>query len=97
MKVKQVDRSKKMYILWPVKYCTKAGMNLFSLTCELLQDIKMWNDHKNNIIVETTSGDITLDCQIKTHDGWVAGVEFLSRNTEEAHMVKSSAQLKRKK
>ena len=28
-------------------------------------------------MINTTSGDIILDCQIKTRDGWVAVVNFL--------------------
>ena len=27
-------------------------------------------------MAQSTSGDIVLDCQIKTHDGWVAGAKF---------------------
>ena len=36
MKVHQVDDTERVHILWPVKYCAKAGANLYSLTCELL-------------------------------------------------------------
>ena len=54
-----------------------AGVNLFSLTCKLLQRNKISSNKTNNIIVSTPSGDIILDCQIKTHDDWVAGVNFL--------------------
>ena len=32
------------------------------------------SDHQNNIVVKSTNGDIILDCQIKTYDGWVARV-----------------------
>ena len=48
-----------------------------SLTCKLLQRNKISSDHCNNIMVSYTSGDIILDPQIKTCDGWVARVNFL--------------------
>ena len=35
-KVRQVDGSNKLHTLWPVKYCAKAGVSNFSLTCKLL-------------------------------------------------------------
>ena len=48
MKVKQVDGSERMLVLWPVKYCTKASANLLSLTCKLLQGRKISSDHKKH-------------------------------------------------
>ena len=30
-------------------------------------------------MVNTPTGNIILDCQIKTHDGWVTGVNFLCK------------------
>ena len=60
-------------MLWSVKYCAKISANLFLLTCEKLQVGKISSDHENDIMVETTSGDIILDCQIKTCIGWIAG------------------------
>ena len=35
--VQQVDGTEQVHTLWPVKFCHKAGANLFSLTCKLLQ------------------------------------------------------------
>ena len=36
-------------------------------------------------MVNTLTGNIILDCQIKTRDGWVAGVDFLwDSNNERA-------------
>ena len=34
-----------VHTLWPVKFCPKAGANLFSLTCELLQGNKIPSDY----------------------------------------------------
>ena len=44
---------------------------------------KKSSDHQNNKVVMSTDGDIILDCQIKTHDSWVARVEFLWENSDE--------------
>ena len=77
VKVCQVDGTEQVHTLWPVKFCPKASANIFSLMCELSQGNKIANDHHNNIMVNTPTGNIILDCQIKTHNGWVAGVNFL--------------------
>ena len=74
--VQQVNGTEWVHILWPMKFCPKAGANLFCLTCKLLQGNMISSDHQNNIMVSSTSGNIILDCQIKTHDGWGARVEF---------------------
>ena len=34
----QVDRTKWVHTIWPIKFCPNAGANLFSLTCKLLQE-----------------------------------------------------------
>ena len=34
-------------------------------------------------MVKTSDGKIILDCQIKTHEGWVVGVEFLQEISQE--------------
>ena len=83
VKVCQVGGTEKVYTLWPVKICPKGGANLFSLMCKLLQGNKISGDHQNNIIVNTLTGNIILDCQIKTCNGWVAGVDFLQDSNEE--------------
>ena len=44
---------------------------------------KISSDHHKNIVVTYMSGNIILDCWIKTHDGWVAGVEFLQETHKE--------------
>ena len=31
----------------------------------------------NNMVIQFSDGNIVLDCQIKTHDGWVARVELI--------------------
>ena len=66
-----------------MKFCPKAGVNLFFLTCKLSKRKKISSDNQNNIMVKSTDGDIILDCQIKTHDDWVARVEFLQENSDE--------------
>ena len=65
-----------------VKFCPKAGVNLFSLMCELLQGKTISSNHQNNIMVNSMDGSIILDHQIMTHDGWVAGDEFLQQTNE---------------
>ena len=70
-----------------------AGANLFSLTCELSQGNKISSNETNNIIVSTSIGNIFLDCRIKTHDGWVAGVYFL-RNIVNKKAVSATALFK---
>ena len=72
-----VDGTEHVHTLFPVKFCPKAGGNLFSLTCKLLQGNKVSSDHQNNIVVYTPTGNVILDCLIKTRDDWVAGVDFL--------------------
>ena len=65
------------HIVWPVKYCIKAGTNLLSLTFKLLLGIKYLSDCKNNIAVQSKSGDIVLHCCIMIYDSWVTRVKFL--------------------
>ena len=66
IKVNHVDSGEKLHVLWPMKYCTKAGVNLLSLTCKLLGGSKISSDCKNIIVIQSTSGKIVLDCQVKT-------------------------------
>ena len=35
-------------------------------------------------MVNTTCGNIILDCQIKTHNGWVAKVDFLCKTNDKS-------------
>ena len=51
-----------------------------SLTCKLLQGNKI--DHKNNIGVESSNGNIMLDCCIKAQNGSAAGVKFLCETSQ---------------
>ena len=44
---------------------------------QTLQGSKIKSNHKNNIMVQCSTGDIFLDCCITIHDGWEAGVKFL--------------------
>ena len=44
----------------PVEYNIKASVNLFLMIYELLKGSKILSDHKNDIVVQTMSGDIIL-------------------------------------
>ena len=79
----QVDGTEQVHTLWSVKFCPKAGANLFFLTCKLLQGIKITSDHWNNIVVNTPTGEIIIDCRIKTQNSFVAGVDFLHKANNE--------------
>ena len=67
----QVDGTGWVHTLWLMKFCPKAGANLFSLTCKPLQGKEISSDHQNNIVVNSMNGDNILDHQIKTHDDWI--------------------------
>ena len=58
--VQQVDGTEWVQILWPMMFCPKADVNLFSLTCKLSQEKKISSDHWNNIVVSSTSGILFL-------------------------------------
>ena len=58
VKVHQVNRIEWVHILWPAKFCFKASANLFSLTCKLLQGNRIASDLRNNIVVNTSNGNI---------------------------------------
>ena len=57
------------------RYIPKAG--------KLLQGHKIASDQWNNIIIKTPTGDIILDCWIKTRDGQVTGVNFVCEAQDE--------------
>ena len=48
-----------------------------------MQGNRIKSNQQNNIMVNFSNDDIILDSQIKTHDGWVARVNFLQETTEE--------------
>ena len=48
-----------------------------------MQEKKISNDCIN-IVVKSTDGNIVFDCQTKTHDSCVAGVEFLHEINDES-------------
>ena len=79
----QVYGTEQVCTLWPMKFFPKAGLNLFSLMCELLHGNEIVCDHQNNIVVESSKGVIISDFWIKTHGGWVAGVKFLHETNQE--------------
>ena len=45
VKVLQVDGPEWAHTLWPVKFCLRASMNLFSLTCKLSQGNKISSNY----------------------------------------------------
>ena len=44
VKVHQVNGTEWAHTLWPMKFCPKAGVNLFLLTCKLSQGNKITSD-----------------------------------------------------
>ena len=76
-------------MLQPVKYCAAVSSNQFLLTCLLLQGTNILSNCKNNIVVKATSGNIILDYQMMTHNGWVDGVKiFQEIGPEMAQLAK---------
>ena len=63
--------------------CEVLPQGRFSLTCELSHENKIASDQQNNIVVNTPTDNIILDCWIKTCDSWVAGVDFLCKTNDE--------------
>ena len=72
----QLDGTKCVYTLLPVKCCPRAGASQFSQMCELLQGNKISSKHRFHIVVSSTNDKIILYCWIRTHDGWVTGVKW---------------------
>ena len=72
----------------------KADANIFSLTWKLLQGRTLSNDHQNNIMVNSTHGNIIVNCWIKTYDGWEARVNFLGKQWWEGTISYSPLQEK---
>ena len=91
--IQQVDGTEWVHTLWPVKFCPKAGANLFSLMSKL-QGNKISSDPWNNIVVNSSKGDIILDHQIKTCNSWVDRVEFLLETVKEFKGVLWGQQVK---
>ena len=64
--------------MYPVKYCPRAMENLFCITAALSTSSKLQSNDANNIQLAQSNGTmLTFDRQIKTHNGWVAGVEII--------------------
>ena len=61
VKVHQIGGTEQVHTIWSVKVFPKAGANLFSLTCKLLQGSKIASNHQNNIMVNAPTGDIIHD------------------------------------
>ena len=77
------QRTECVHTLWSMKFFLKADANLFFHDLPSLAGKKIASDQHNNIVVNTPTGDIILDPQIKTHDGWVTGVDFLCKAKNE--------------
>ena len=58
----QANGEEQVHTLWTAKVCPTAGVNLFFLSCKLLQGKKISSNHFNNIMINTPSGNIILDC-----------------------------------
>ena len=65
-KAHQLNGSKRPTILWHMKHCSNAVIDLNSMTCKLLEWNKIKSYNKNKIMI--SNGDIILDHHIKTHD-----------------------------
>ena len=50
---------------------------------QTLQRNKISRDHGNIIVFKSSKGNVILDGQIKTHDGWVSGFKVLLEKAEE--------------
>ena len=79
----QVNGTEQVHTLWPMKFCPKAGANLFSVMCKRSKGNMISIDHQNNIMVSTTCGNIILDCRIKTCKGQVTRVKFLQQTKDQ--------------
>ena len=44
---------------------------------QLLHGTKILSNSKGNIVTWSTSGSILIDCEIKTHNGLAAEIDFL--------------------
>ena len=60
-KVRHDDGSEILNTLWPVKYCRKVGINLFSLTYKLFQGTKLSSGNNNNFVLDSANCKIALD------------------------------------
>ena len=60
--VQQVNGTEWFHMLWPMKFCPKAGANLFSVTCKFLQGKTTLIVHQNNIMIKSMDGNVILDC-----------------------------------
>ena len=75
-----------------MKYCTKKIQPYFHSHTNSFNRVN-FKQQKKQIFVQNTTGNIVFDHQIKTLDGWVAGIKFLQEtDLERAQMVKSSSQ-----
>ena len=83
VKLCQVNVTKQVQILWPLKFCPKAGVNLFFLTYKISKGNRITSDQHNNIVDNTSNGNIILDPWVKTHDAWVTGLKFLYESNDE--------------
>ena len=73
----------------PYCRCKPVFLNVQTLTGN-----KISSNQLNNIMINTPTGNIRLDHQIKTCNGWVAGVDFLWASNDE-RAVSATAPFKR--
>jgi hypothetical protein len=66
-------------VLYPCKYSKDASDNLYSITSEQNIGARLSSDDKNNILLHYPDGStVSFDQQLKTKDGWVAGVDIFT-------------------
>ncbi len=75
--IKQGDGRTTWYTLEFVKYRKQAKVNLLSLTSALSKGGVLSSDDQNKIVINHDCMKIVFDQRIKTHDGWVCGVDVL--------------------
>ena len=69
--VKHVDGTIKNVVLYTVKFCTAAKVNLLPITALLLQGSIMAKDMKNNIVVSINSKKVYMDQGVNMRVGRV--------------------------
>ena len=66
-------------VLYSCKYSKDASDNLYSITSEQNIGARLSSDDKNNILLHYPDGStVSFDQQLKTKDGWVAGVDIFT-------------------
>ena len=90
VKVRQVDDSKRLHTLWPMKISLRQMQTCFCWLANYCMKIE-YIVIKKKVILDIANGNAVLGHQIKIWDGWVAGVKFLwGRKTRRLIWLKRS-------